>query len=193
MSCSGGERPLERTLRTINFPKDVRFRMLWNIDRANIPPPPEELRVVPSDAVRVKDVGFAGRCLALSLFLVNASSKELEVALFGYYISSREEHEPGIEVTVSRTGGFLEPASGEHLSRKPHEGPPLPQQAPPPPMLVTVPGGTRIEFEAILDLDQYVYTPGAEAELVWTFCFWSVKGLSGRVRAVLPERRSGAL
>jgi hypothetical protein len=77
-------------------------------------------------------------------------------------------------------GFFVDPAPGR-AQRKRRHGPPLPAQAPPPPLVIELPPEIAVRVSNQLVLDEYEWVPGAPMELEWCFWFWNEPRPRGRV------------
>jgi hypothetical protein len=66
-------------------------------------------------------------------------------------------------------------------SRKRRHGPPLPAQAPPPPLVIELPPEIAVRVSNQLVLDEYEWVAGAPMELEWCFWFWNEPRPRGRV------------
>jgi hypothetical protein len=75
----------------------------------------------------------------------------------------------------------------DQITIKPHIGPPLPYQVPPPPHVLFIEGNERIQFTAALNLRYYEYAPGVKALLEWTFSYWHEPRPRGRLKMILDQ------
>jgi hypothetical protein len=78
-------------------------------------------------------------------------------------------------------GFFVEPAIS-CARRKPHPpGPPLPMQAPPPPLVIELPARTAVRVWNDVQLAEYDWIPNVPREIEWSFHFWNEPRPSGKV------------
>jgi hypothetical protein len=66
--------------------------------------------------------------------------------------------------------------------------PPLPQQAPPPPMKIVVPAMSQIIFKYSLDLSYYDYSGSPSVVIEWSFYYWNEPRPHGEFKITLPKR-----
>ena len=90
-----------------------------------------------------------------------------------------------VTVTVFPAGplGFYAEPAHASAQRKPLPPgtPPLPMQAPPPPLIIELPGRTAVRVTTDVALDDYDWTPGAPREIEWSFLFWNEPKPKGKV------------
>jgi hypothetical protein len=89
-----------------------------------------------------------------------------------------------LTVTVFPAGplGFYAEPTHSSAQRKPRPpGPPLPMQAPPPPLIIELPARTAVRVTTDVALDEYDWTPGAPREIEWSFLFWNEPKPKGKV------------
>ena len=79
-------------------------------------------------------------------------------------------------------GFFIEPAASCARHKPLPPGPPLPMQAPPPPLVIELPARTAVRVWRSLLLDDYDWIPGAPIDLEWCFQFWNEPRPRGTVR-----------
>jgi hypothetical protein len=92
----------------------------------------------------------------------------------------------GSYAAAGSCGFSVEPApgSGQHKARPPGE-PPLPQQAPPPPLVIELPPRTAVRVTTGIVLDAYDWNPGVPRELEWSVALWNGTRPKGRVSSPL--------
>ena len=135
--------------------------------RASTVPPEVSFRL---DGPPVKDGLWKWQRLILSGLLENAGSTPVRVTIFS-----------GGHGAEGPFGFFVEPASS-CAQRKPRPpGPPLPMQAPPPPLVIESPARTAVRVSNYVLLDEYEWSSGLPREIEWSFQFWNEPRPKGRV------------
>ena len=90
-----------------------------------------------------------------------------------------------VTVTVFPAGplGFYAEPSHTSAQRKPLPPgmPPLPMQAPPPPLIIELPARTAVRVTTDVALDDYDWAPGVPREIEWSFLFWNEPKPKGKV------------
>jgi len=74
------------------------------------------------------------------------------------------------------------------IVEKQFEGPPQPQQVPPPPRELIIPALTKMEFSSEINLENFNYEGAPTVKVEWTFHYWQ-DPLKGVISVVLPARR----
>jgi hypothetical protein len=75
---------------------------------------------------------------------------------------------------VGPLGFHAQPAPRSGQRKPPAPGtPPLPMQAPPPPMIIELPAMTAVRLTTDVPLADYDWTPGAPRQIEWTYQFWN--------------------
>lgn len=145
------------------YPKDVKLDASVSMEAAIASKPPPSLRFVvrPTTFVRFHHLIVTGD-------LINDGDAEAAAIVFpaGPFVVMPD---PAMKAKPSPPG-------------RPSPPPPVP----PPPLGIFVPAHATVTFEAALDLTAFDYTPGARAELPWTFTFWNEPKPKGALSVVLP-------
>lgn len=148
---------------TLAYPNDVKIDATISMDTAIASKPPPSLRFVvrPTTFVRFHHLIVTGD-------LINDGDAEVEAIVFP-------------------AGPFVVlPDPAMHAKPPPPGRPSPPPPVPPPPLGIFVPARATVTFEAALDLTAFDYTPGARAELAWTFTFWNEPKPKGALSVALP-------
>jgi hypothetical protein len=152
-------------------PQEVRAWVSYDGEaaRASIVPPTVSFRL---DGSPVREGGR----VTLHGLLENAGVVAVTLA-----ISSGDSY--GGHGVAGPFGLFVWPALGcaQHKPRPPGE-PPLPQQAPPPPLVIELPPRTAVRVWRSILLDDFDWVPGVPRELEWSYQFWNGPKQKGRVR-----------
>lgn len=145
------------------YPNDVKVDATVSMDTAIASKPPPSLRFVvrPTTFVRFHHLIVTGD-------LINDGDADVEAIVFP-------------------AGPFVVMPDPAMKAKPPPPGRPSPPPpVPPPPLGIFVPARATITFEAALDLTAFDYTPGARAELPWTFTFWNEPKPKGTLSIALP-------
>jgi len=149
-------------MRKVIFFKDAEKRTEYNADQSKIAIPVGiSFHVLGKPEMKNKKFKLIGR-------LVNETDHKQEIFVF----------------PVGGLNPFNLTLRGQSVSMKHFEGP---YQVPPPPMVISVPPETEIEFNAFLRLDNYEYSGVKEAELRWKFHFLTGKSPEGSFKVTIPE------
>jgi hypothetical protein len=127
----------------------------------------ESLIFTVNDAVTVE-----GEKLTLQGKLANPTSESISIIVFPVH---------------GNNPFYMKIKPGQNITPKPHRGPPLPQQVPPPPAEFIVPAMTQVEFITKISLRKFVYSGAPTAELEWSFHYWN-NPITGILSVALPNR-----
>lgn len=118
----------------------------------------------------------------------SVKSESLKLVLWGRLINATNKNITIIVFPVGRDNPFYFTfLPDKKIMAKAAQGPPLPQQVPPPPTEVIIPALTKMEFSYEINLDNYNYEGAAKVKVEWTFHYWN-DPLKGVLKVVLPIR-----
>ena len=141
------------------FGTDTKYGNIWKMKREfwwddkgnrSIPQTPDGLNFTVHDEIE-RERSY----LTLLGWLENTNDFLLEVPIF-----------PSPEIFN------LKIINTDQIKHKPRRGPAPPYQVPPPPHVLFIEGNERIQFTAVLNLNNNDYTTGVSAVIEWTFSYW---------------------
>jgi hypothetical protein len=156
------------------FGKDTRYGNIWKMKREfwwdekgnhSIPKTPDGLIFTVDNKIERKK-----SYLTLTGSLENTNNFLVEVPIF-----------PSPEIFNLRI------INQAQIKTKPQKGPKPPYQVPPPPHVLFIDGNERIQFTAVLNLNNYEYTKGVKAEIEWTFSYWHEPKPRGLLNYILDS------
>jgi hypothetical protein len=152
-------------------PPEVRSSWSYDYDAAGASavPPTVSFRLVGSPVTE-------GGRVTLHGLLENAGGSPVTLT-----ISSGDSY--GGHGAAGPFGLFVQPAPGcaQHKPRPAGE-PLLPQQVPPPPLVIELPARTAVRVWRSIVLDDFDWVPGVPREIEWSYEFWTGPKPKGRVR-----------
>lgn len=161
-SCAYG---VEMNIRKF-FDKDLGRQVSY--EEANKFQRPEDLKFEVDDSVKMESSK-----LFMQGHLINSTPKNIAIIVF----------------PVGAVNPFyLKFLANNKIIEKTPEGPPLPQQVPPPPREIIIPALTKMEFSSEINLENFNYKGTPTVKVEWSFHYWQ-DALKGVLAVVLPARR----